>query len=121
MVTFTRRDITGTFRILMSEAFALPLDADSFTLSIQDLSVRFFLRDDPNLMNQKVWAQQDTGKSLLVTLTNFSNPLGVAWESVIGNLNGDELHISLAIHAITGNEAGRIPRVVTYAFFAIAR
>jgi hypothetical protein len=86
-------------------------NASNFSIAIADLKfhIDFIAGEIP-----KVEVTLPDQKSARISLFNFDNPLGTAWEQQVGNLDSRKLHLALFVHPLVG--PGTITRLVNYCF-----
>ena len=59
-------------------------------------------------------AGEANGKTLTLKLTAFANPLGIAWNSEVGQIGGRPLFLSLYVWAV--GELGKEQRAISFTF-----
>lgn len=116
MITFSRSRHPGSYGVVSSGSVSLPSDAATVSLPLEDLRVTFEFSQGPGgSQNVQVLGHDD--KSVRIGLVNFDNPLGVAWESPIGQHQGIELFISILVNTVSSSDDSRKPRILSYTFF----
>lgn len=104
-------------KVLQSEQLALPRGSTEISVEVAGLTFNLeFVGGGSE--NPRVETVQDTGSSATLRYHDFGNPLGTAFDAVVGIVNARSLILSILVHAIsTGKNESDLPRLVSLTFF----
>src|SRR5215208_6688171 len=98
---------SGTLISAAGEPITVPLTLPGIS------SVTFVFKTQPGEEHSASWS--GLGDNLTVSLTNWDNPLGMAFDTRIGETVGKPIVMALFVHALAGG-TGRTIRLISYLF-----
>ncbi|MEZ4788522.1 MAG: hypothetical protein R2811_00730 [Flavobacteriales bacterium] len=95
---------------VLASGSVIAFDNESIRFRLDDLLIRFELKNDSESKEQNIKYVKEGDKELLVTLVNFDNPLGTGNYNPIkvGTLRSKDLYLNFIVHALGTKKIGHM-------------